>query len=148
MQSFMSDKHAVLFMNIIEFYDAKSPIDIIYLEFQKACDKVHHKHLVSKLNSIGIRGELNNWIKCCLTERRQQVVLNETSSYWGKVRSGVPQRSVLGPVPSIIFINDLDSNILSNIGKFANNTKQGGIVQTKLVCEQIQFDLNKIVEWS
>ncbi|KAG0417366.1 putative RNA-directed DNA polymerase from transposon BS [Dictyocoela roeselum] len=46
------------FMNIIEIHDTKSPIDIIYLDCQKAFDKVPHKRLVSKLHSIGIRGEL------------------------------------------------------------------------------------------
>jgi hypothetical protein len=70
-----------------------------------------------------IRGELNNLIKCWLTDRHQRVVLNGTSSPWGKVTSGLPQGSVFGPVLFIIFINDLDKNVLSNISKFADHTK-------------------------
>ena len=36
---------------------------------------------------------------------------------------GVPRGSVLGPVLFLVFINDLDSNILSKIQKFADDAK-------------------------
>ncbi|KAG0416539.1 RNA-directed DNA polymerase from mobile element jockey, partial [Dictyocoela roeselum] len=109
----------------IKIHDTKSPIDIIYLDFQRAFDKVPYKRPVSKLHSIGIRGELVNWIKNWLTDRRQRVVTNGASSPGSNVKSGVPQGSVLDPVLFTIFFNDLDSNVLSNISKFADDTKTG-----------------------
>ena len=56
--------------------DRGLPIDIVYLDFQKAFDKVPHKHFISKIEAHGIGGKIINWIKDWLRGRRQRVVLN------------------------------------------------------------------------
>ena len=43
-------------------------VDAIYLDFSKAFDKVDHAILLQKLQNIGIRGQLLNWLKSFLTE--------------------------------------------------------------------------------
>ena len=50
--------------------DERKPNDILYLDFQKAFDKVPHKRLISKLQAYGIDGNLLSWIISFLSNRR------------------------------------------------------------------------------
>ena len=94
----------------------------IYMFFQKAFDKVTYQRLLLKLKAHGIRDGKIDWIEQWLTDRRQRVVVDGEVSNWKSVLSGVPQGSVLGPVLFLIYINDLDDNIISNVLKFAVDT--------------------------
>ncbi|CAF1091856.1 unnamed protein product [Brachionus calyciflorus] len=76
----------------------KKAIDIIYLDFCKAFDKVPHKRLIYKLRCYGLNDKLIELIQAFLTGRRQRVVLGKACSSWKEVISGVPQGSVLGPI--------------------------------------------------
>ena len=46
-------------------------IDIVYLDFCKAFDKVPHKKLLHKLYNYGITGQIFNWMKDFLSCKRQ-----------------------------------------------------------------------------
>jgi hypothetical protein len=116
--------------NLLQFFeevtkelDAGNPIDLVYLDFAKAFDKVPFMRLFRKIESHGIGGHVLNWIKNWLSGRRQCVSINGEQSNLIAVTSGVPQGSVMGPVLFILFINDLDLDLVSTIGKFADDTK-------------------------
>ena len=64
------------------------------------------------------------------------------------VSSGVPQGSVLGPVLFLIFINDLDSALVSMILKFADDTKVLRKANSDKDREIIQHDLHRVLNWS
>ena len=75
---------------VAEYLDSGEPVDVVYLDFQKAFDTVPHKRLIVRLEEIGIKGKLLNWIKEWLKGRKQRVVINGKASQWIEVDSGVP----------------------------------------------------------
>ena len=133
---------------ITKWIDVGSPVDIIYLDFQKAFDKVPHQRLLLKLKAHGIGDSITDWIEQWLTDRRQRVVVDGEVSNWKSVLSGVPQGSVLGPILFLIDINDLDDSITSNVLKFADDTKLFRKVNTDGDKQHLQNDLDRLVKWS
>jgi len=141
--------------NLLEFLeycscnlDQGRAVDVIYLDFQKAFDKVPHKRLLLKLDAIGICGKLYKWIESWLLQRQQRVLLNGVTSKWSLVKSGVPQGSVLGPLLFVIFVNDIDRNIVSRLLKFADDVKLFKSVDRIEDYDVIKDDLNTLCNWS
>ncbi len=117
--------------NLLEFLerlmravDENEAMDVVFLDFAKAFDKVLHKRLMSQLSAHGKEGRVLKWTGTWLGDRRQRVVLNGAFSCWERVLSGVPQGSVLGPILFLIFINNKDpmSHLITVIKKFADDT--------------------------
>jgi ribonuclease P/MRP protein subunit RPP40 len=75
---------------VAEKLGSGEPVDVIYLDFQKAFDKAPHERLLSKLKATGINGKLLRWIRQWLTGRKQRVVINGVMSDWQEVLSGIP----------------------------------------------------------
>lgn len=134
--------------NVTKELDGGNSIDLIYLDFAKAFDKVPYERLFKKLEAHGIKGDILNWIKNWLSGRSQKVGIQGEYSGWRYVTSGVPQGSVLGPVLFIIYINDLDCELVSKIGKFADDTKMCKRISSPQDVESLRSDLKKLYKWS
>ena len=81
---------------ITKWVDEGSPVDVIYLDFQKAFDKVPHQRIILKLKSHGMGNSIINWIEQWVNDRRQRVVVGGEVYSWKPVLSGVPQGSYWG----------------------------------------------------
>ena len=109
--------------DLTEILDNGKDIDVIYLDFCKAFDKVPHRRLLKKLWAYGIRGQIHQWIKEFLSNRIQKVIVEGKESVTAKVTSGIPQDSVLGPILFLVFITDLPSVIQALKKFFADDAK-------------------------
>ena len=121
--------------------------DVIKMDFAKAFDKVPHRRLLYKLDYYGIRGSTHKWITSWLSERFQKVVLDGQASDPVPVLSGVPQRSVLGPVLFLIFVDDLPENIRSSVRLFADDCVFYRNIESPMDCQILQDDLNSLAQW-
>ena len=84
-----------------------------------------------------------------LSDRKQRVVLNGCTSDTGEIQSGVPQGSVLGPLLFLIFINDLETDIVSHVKMFADDTMIFDVVRDlHLSSETLNQDLARVGNWA
>ena len=135
---------------IIEDLEKGHRNHVVYLDFAKAFDKVHHKVLLQKLRNIGISGKLHHWIKEFLSSRKQTVTVEGQHSEMSEVLSGVPQGSVLGPLLFLLHIGDIDNEIRNNstISCFADDTRIMRRITQDSDCQLLQDDLNSIYKWA
>jgi hypothetical protein len=128
--------------------DENKPVDIIYLDFQKAFDTVPHLRLANKLHAYGIQGNVHRWILSFLDNRRQRVCVNGSFSEWSPVTSGIPQGSVLGPILFVTYINDMPDTVSSMCKLFADDTKLYRAIEQSQDIEVLQDDLFSLSGWS
>ena len=98
-------------------------IGILSMDLSKAFDTLPHDLIVLKLKQYQLDDKIVNLTKGYLSNRRQRVKLGNVHSTWQDITTGVPQGSILGPVPFNIFMNDLVYVIkLSNLSTYADDT--------------------------
>ena len=101
--------------------------------------------LIFKPEQNGITGNLLRPFKNYLSYRKQ---LNGFYSDYLNIESGVPRGSVLGSPLLLVYINDLERNIKSNIKLFADDTMHFSIVKNpQMSANDLNHDLDVIRRW-
>ena len=139
-----------VFHKISESLDKSHQTDTLYLDFSKAFDSVPHHLLIHKLKSFRISGKLLSWFLSYMSNRKQCVVIEGSSSAWLPVVSGVPQGSLLGPLLFILYTNDIGVGLSegSKIALYADDAKLFCMVNSLEDCLSLQSDLDRISQWS
>ena len=108
-----------------------------------------HDGIIFKLTQNGILGNLLNFLRDFLNERKQQVVLNGQFSTWENVNAGVLQGSIFGPSLFLIYINDLTEGLSSNAKLFADKMSLFSVMHDiQPSTNNLNKDLEKISKWT
>lgn len=131
-------------------------IGTLFLDFRKAFDLVDHSILIKKLSLYKLKDSALHWFISYLSYRQQAVDSGKGVSDFTKVRTGVPQGSILGPTLFLLFINDLplfmkycysdffaDDTTLHTHSKILNDIENK--LQSDLTESAIWSDTNKML---
>ena len=121
----------------------------VFIDLEKAFDKVNHQILISKLYHYGIRGIANKWLSSYLSGHYQSVKLNGIISSKMNVSCGVPQGSTLGPLLFLVYVNDMNLAVKSSvIHHFADDTNLlYSDKSLKKIKTSVEKDLANLYDW-
>lgn len=135
--------------HILQALESGNNLDVVYLDFEKAFDKVDHGVLLHKMRDLGIRGAVGRWILAFLSDRVQSVAVDGCVSAESRVESGVPQGSVLGPILFLILLSDIDNKVkTARVTSFADDTRVSGSVADEGNAGALQEDLTQLYKWA
>lgn len=134
---------------ILQALDNHELICLIFCDVSKAFDRVWLRGLILKLERYGIKGNLLEWLRSYVSGREQQVIIKNCVSEKGKLKAGVPQGSILGPLLFLIFINDIADDMLGLCRLFADDTSIGErSYNIDSLRNMVNIDLVNISNWS
>lgn len=127
----------------------KRQVDVILLDFCKAFECIPHAKVIVKLKRIGLPYFLTAWISNYLSNRSQFVRINGQNSNLLPVTSGVPQRSVLGPLLFLVHCNDIVTcvNQPVNFRLFRDDCILFNAIETTDDQIAVESALNNICSW-
>lgn len=121
---------------------------ILFLDFKKAFDMVHHEILLMKLKNLGIEGKSFKLFQSYLTDRYQITKIDKYESDPHKIEYGVPQGSVLGPILFLIYVNDLgEMNLEGKLIMYADDVALVFSGEKNSTLLKMRNDIKKVTEW-
>ena len=106
-----------LIQDLANINSAGKTAAVISLDLSKAFNLLNKNVLFLKLEKIGIGKDAITWINSFLTDRTQQVRINETYSKPRNINIGTPQGSKLSPLLFLCLLADIKADIGDEEGK-------------------------------
>ncbi|GFX09274.1 probable RNA-directed DNA polymerase from transposon X-element [Trichonephila clavipes] len=94
----------------------------VFLDIQKAFDRVWHTGLLYKLIKFKIPPPLILLLKSYINDRSFTVKINRTYSLTKSAKAGIAQGSILGPVLFNLYVNDIIKSTNTMICMYADDT--------------------------
>lgn len=158
----------------METVESGSQLDVCYLDYSRAFDKLNINIFITKLEALGVRRPMLQWLLNFLSNRQQIVKYNRNSYLYTNdadsylksssstfhehlsapfdVLSGCPQGGHLSGLLYDIYSNDLDCFIQEGDGlkfwQYADDLRICAKVTTPMDCNLLQNALNNIQKWS
>lgn len=134
---------------ILENLENGALVDVVYLDFAKAFDKVDIGVLMHACKRNGVTGRVAQWLYHFLSGRTQFVSANGATSTPVNVLSGVPQGTVLAAVLFLIMMNTIGDGVLNSLLKsYADDTKIMHRICSTKDAEDLQRDLDAVYNWA
>lgn len=126
--------------------EGKKVCSTIFLDVAQAFDKVWHEGLCHKLDLL-LPSEYSQLLRSYLDSRYFRIKQESEYSSIRKIRSGVPQGSVLGPMLYLVYTSDLPTPGVTVV-TFADDTALMAVGEgVEEVSERLQRGLNEVNSW-
>ena len=111
------DQIAYLTQEIENGFQEKLKTLAIFIDLEKAFDKVWREGLLFKLLKKSVCGKMFTWIQSYLCKRSARVKVDGETSNLVKIREGVPQGGVISPTLFLVFIDDITESMNTHISR-------------------------------
>ena len=117
------DAVILLLDSIRQKVDKGNMFGACFVDLSKAFDTISHSNLLTKLPGYGIHGRELAWFTDYLFHRKAMVQYKQARADLFNITSGVPQGSILGPLPFLLLFNDLVDVVKhAQVLKYADDT--------------------------
>ena len=129
--------------------DNRNIAGALLTDLSKAFDCFNHELLIEKLEAYGFHHSALTYIFSYLSDRKQRTKVNNLFSSWSNIGTGVPQKSIMGPLIFNIYMDDIFYFIREeDLANYANDNYLCAIEnEIEVLISIIGKDASSLIKW-